>query len=112
MTEIYWQYWDRGFLFTCKGHCDHDVCTAVTAITNTLAQLAEDYESAGRASLSERYESGNVKLELFFDKKRDRKRFQTETRALMQGFELYAANFPHAVKVLKVSSPLAKLGTD
>lgn len=99
MTKIFWRFWDRGFSFNCTGHCDHDVCTAVTALTNALAQYAEDFESSGKASLSEKYCSGEVKLELFFDKRRDRKAFEAETRALIEGFELYGANFPHAVKV-------------
>ena len=83
-----------------RGHGEHDVCIAVSALTNALVQFAQEYanDSAWVHYHEERYESGDVELTAEFDYPMYYYDFWRKITAVLTGYKLYAANFPDEVR--------------
>ena len=82
------------------GHSSHDVCVAVSALTNALVQFANEYANSSTwvHYHEKRYESGNVEMNIEFDYPMYYFDFWKKINAVLTGYKLYAANFPDDVR--------------
>lgn len=86
------------FEFESKGHCEHDVCVAVSAIINGLRQYALVKENEDKVKIKDNvYENGHVKLSLEFARE-DEDEITSGLEAFAYSFILYAENYPDDVK--------------
>ncbi len=99
MTYINAEVKDRSVHVRITNHCrKRDICVAVSAIANTLCQYTEFFrDEIGGIRVDElRCLPGDVEIEVKCNKKSITE-FLKGARAIMTGFELYAANYPDEV---------------
>lgn len=99
MTKITVRQEEKALNVAITGHCDRDVCIAISAITNTLAQFAEDFrdKNSGFRTNTLRVHRGNTQINVSADKLATFKRFMAGADALLLGYALYADNFPRDI---------------
>lgn len=94
------------FILSCKNHTRHDVCIAVSALVNAVAQYATELKSVDKCTIAKFiYEYGNVELEVDFEKQYCFSKFVQGIDAILTGFELYQENFKDEVKFIKNHLP-------
>ena len=81
------------FKFKTEGHCEHDVCVAVSALVNAIVNFAERFEKEGRCELETKYKKGNVEMKLSFYSGDDKRAFLSGADAILEGMKLYSKNF-------------------
>lgn len=83
-----------------QGHSSHDVCVALSALTNALVQFTEDYRERSASFTADimRYESGAVDIRVLFGGAANVISYLQGIEALLTGFKLYEANFPGEVR--------------
>lgn len=83
-----------------QGHSSHDVCVALSALTNALVQFTEDYRERNASFAADimRYESGAVDIRVLFGGVANVINYLQGIEALLTGFKLYEANFPGEVR--------------
>ncbi len=101
MTSIVIRQDEKSLNVAIKGHCERDVCIAVSAITNTIAQFAEDFrdKNSGFRTNTLHVRRGNTQISVSADKAQTFKRFMQGADALLLGFALYADNFPGEISL-------------
>ena len=84
-----------------RGHCDRDVCIAVSAITNTLAQYAEDFRdnNSGFCTDNVRTKYGSAQIIVHCNDRRLFRRFLTGAKAILTGYEIYSHFYPEEVYI-------------
>lgn len=83
-----------------QGHSSHDVCVALSALTNALVQFTEDYRDRNVTFTADilKYESGAVDIRVMFGGAANVINYLQGIEAVLTGFKLYEANFPGEVK--------------
>lgn len=101
MTKIIVRQEEKTLNVAITGHCDRDVCIAVSAITNTLAQFAEDFrdKNSGFRTNTLQVRRGNTQMNVSADSAAKFKRFMSGADALLLGYALYADNFPREIEL-------------
>lgn len=90
------------FCVRIENHCkDTAVCIAISAIAQTLCQYTEFFrdEQGGIRVDRLHVDYGDVEISLNAPPEA-MKKYLVGARAIMLGFELYAANFPEEVRVI------------
>ena len=84
-----------------RGHCDRDVCIAVSAITNTLAQYTDDFRDNNSRFRTDsvRTAYGSAQLTARSTDGRLFGRYLAGATAIMLGYILYAHQFPEEITV-------------
>lgn len=101
MTEITVEKYEMTVRVRVENHCkNRDVCIAISAIASTLCQYTQFFrDERGGVRVDElRYERGNVEIVVKCTPK-TLTEYLKGARAIMLGFELYAANYPDDVRV-------------
>ena len=85
---------------TIMGHITHDVCVAISALTNALVQYAEEYSAKNSEFNAEisRYERGEVRIHIEYGLALHFLYFGLGAAAIIAGFKLYEHNYPDEVK--------------
>lgn len=101
MTTITIMQEDKALNVSVRGHCERDVCIAVSAITNTLAQFCEDFRDKNGGFRTDRLSvrRGNTQINVNADNKQTFRHFMNGADALLLGYALYADNFPQEIKL-------------
>lgn len=101
MTTITVVKGDKALSVSVRGHCERDVCLAVSAITNTLAQFTEDFRDNNGGFRTDvlQVRRGNTQITVSADTKQTFKRFMAGADALLLGYRLYADNFPREIGI-------------
>ena len=100
MTTIEIYVNSKSFDFKASGHCEHDVCVSVSALTSALIQYAEDCakKSAVFKLNVKSYEHGAAELHIDFGDVLNALGFVKGIDGIITGFKLFEANFPSSVK--------------
>lgn len=99
MTYIRAEVSNKSLHVRITNHCrQRDVCIAISAIANTLCQYTEFFrDETGGIRVDElRCAPGDVEIEVKCNKN-SLAEYIKGARAIMIGFELYAANYPEEV---------------
>jgi hypothetical protein len=86
--------------FKASGHCEHDICVSISALTSAFIQFAEEYgqKSAAFRVLVKSYERGAAEIHIDFGTVTVALDFMNGISGIITGFKLFAANFPDSVK--------------
>lgn len=102
MTTIELYVNSISFDFKASGHCEHDVCVSVSALTSALIQYAED--SARQNALFrlnvKSYEHGAAEMHIDFGNVLNALNFTKGIEGITTGFRLFEANYPNDVKYI------------
>lgn len=106
MTKIYINRRKHELNVAIRGHCDRDVCIAVSTITNTLAQYTEDFRDRNSGFRTDvlKVKSGNTQISVGCKDGRVFRRYMQGADALLLGYELYEDNFPKEISVQTVDA--------
>lgn len=103
MTDIVIRKSEKSYQVSVRGHCKRDVCIAVSAIVNTLAQYTDDFRdnNSGFRTDSVKTCSGNSLISVYCEDKRLLRRYMSGVKALEAGMALYAHHFPGEISMEK-----------
>lgn len=104
MTRISLRSETPGRLYVqVTGHCEHDVCVSVSALTTALLQYAVCFcdEYNGCRLNRKSYDYGNVRFDVEFDGENSKKDFLRGAEAVILGFELFANTYPKDVEFVE-----------
>lgn len=99
MTTVEYSFGGDRFDLKVSGHCSHDVCVSVSALTSALVQFAEETDrESDTVNLNVRYERGLTELHIELKSWSELARFKAGASGIITGFKLFAANFPEDVR--------------
>ena len=101
MTEVKIEHGTNTVRIKATGHCTHDVCVSVSALTSALLQYSHMFcEECPGCSLDKvKYEPGEVDFTVSFDGRERRERYLEGAQSVFSGYELFAYHFPKDVDV-------------
>jgi uncharacterized protein YsxB (DUF464 family) len=102
MTNITIEKADGIFTLESVGHCEHDICVAISALVNSIVQYGKNYEQKNLCFFFDTYKYGCVKIRASFRNDKVYKRFLRGIDGLLVGLELYENNYPNDVKINKI----------
>ena len=101
MTDIYVNTGKKQMTVSVRGHCAHDVCVSVSALTQALIQYTIDFrdEHAGFRTEALLFGFGHSLITVFCDDKKLMERYLAGTEAILTGYEVFAQNFPQEIRL-------------
>lgn len=96
MTTVYIHRGKKTLTVSVRGHCTHEVCVSISAITQTLLQYTQDFLDDNGNFRVEAMEHGygHTLLSVFCEERATMARYMAGAEAIITGFELYEHSFP------------------
>lgn len=99
MVKIQIEEFEKRFYLSCKDHCEHDVCVAVSALVNAVTVFYDAFPPEKTVEKSIEYMPGNVEIEVKFKTGECKREFMNGIESTLMGLESYAQNYPNEVSL-------------
>lgn len=99
MVKIQIEEFEKRFYLSCKDHCEHDVCVAVSALVNAVTVFYDAFPPKKTAEKSIEYTAGNVEIEVKFKTGECKREFMAGIKSTLMGLGAYAQNYPDEVSL-------------